>query len=450
MNSLIQETEQANKISTRTDIFFNRLGIGQQLSSLKFRKIHGERPVALIKYLIQMIWSGRNWYRLGRMNESEYCKDVVYRFLNSENYNWEGLLYFISGQLIGLRSKLTRKRAKVLIVDDTFFDRSRSKKVQGLSRVHDHTDGKYKKGFCQLMVGWSDGFSFVPLMFRLHSSSKEKNCLCDIGQTQSGSMGEERRIKAKMKKTDTLIQILSKARQMKLSFGYVLMDSWFSFPSLIEKICNLKMDCICMLKRMPKVYYEFEGKKYNLKSLHAHVKKNIKKNEPYTIKVKSTGGRDLNIIFIRDRRDNNWLALLSTDLKIDGTEAVRIYGYRWDIEVCFKICKSYLKLAKEFQGRSYDMITAHTAIVLIRYCMLALALREETDEKTMGDLFYQYGDEVRHRTFLEAIKLLLALLSDFLCGKLMLKKDIVDQAIDEFMAALSFSVFKTALKVCES
>ena len=263
-------------------------------------------------------------------------------------------------------------------------------------------------------------------------------------------MGEERRIKAKMKKTDTLVQILSKARQMKLSFGYVLMDSWFSFPSLIEKICNLKMDCICMLKRMPKVYYEFEGKKYNLKSLHAHVKKNIKKNEPYTIKVKSTGGRDLNIIFIRDRRDNNWLALLSTDLKIDGTEAVRIYGYRWDIEVCFKICKSYLKLAKEFQGRSYDMITAHTAIVLIRYCMLALALREETDEKTMGDLFYQYGDEVRHRTFLEAIKLLLALLSDFLCGKLMLKKDIVDQAIDEFMAALSFSVFKTALKVCES
>ncbi len=90
MNSLTQETEQANKISTRTDIFFNRLGIGQQLSSLKFRKIHGERPVALIKYLIQMIWSGRNWYRLGRMGESEYCKDVVYRFLNSENYNWEG------------------------------------------------------------------------------------------------------------------------------------------------------------------------------------------------------------------------------------------------------------------------------------------------------------------------------------------------------------------------
>ncbi len=67
MNSLTQETEQGNKISTRTDIFFNRLGIGQQLSSLKFRKIHGERPFVLIKYPIQMVWSNRSWYRLGRI-----------------------------------------------------------------------------------------------------------------------------------------------------------------------------------------------------------------------------------------------------------------------------------------------------------------------------------------------------------------------------------------------
>ena len=94
-----------------------------------------------------------------------------------------------------------------------------------------------------------------------------------------------------------------------------------------------------------------------------------------------------------DRRNSkNWLALLSTDLEIDGEEVVRIYGYRWDIEVCFKVCKSYLKLAKEFQGRSYDMMVAHFTVVLIRYCMLALALREDTDEKTIGDLFYRYAD----------------------------------------------------------
>ena len=36
---------------------------------------------------------------------------------------------------------------------------------------------------------------------------------------------------------------------------------------------------------------------------------------------------------------------------ISDEEILRIYGKRWDIEVFFKMCKSYLALSKEFQGR---------------------------------------------------------------------------------------------------
>jgi len=35
--------------------------------------------------------------------------------------------------------------------------------------------------------------------------------------------------------------------------------------------------------------------------------------------------------------------------------------------------KSYLKLAKEFQGRSFDMLVAHTTIVFLRYIMITEA-----------------------------------------------------------------------------
>ena len=70
------------------------------------------------------------------------------------------------------------------------------------------------------------------------------------------------------------------------------------------------------------------------------------------------------VVFVRNRDgQREWLALLCTDLKISDEEVVRIYGMRWDIEVYFKVCKSFLRRAKEFQGRSYDMLVAQTTLV---------------------------------------------------------------------------------------
>jgi len=64
--------------------------------------------------------------------------------------------------------------------------------------------------------------------------------------------------------------------------------------------------------------------------------------------------------------------VLSTDTSLKDEEIIRIYGKRWDIEVFFKMTKSHLNLAKEFQGRSYDSMVAHTTIVFCRYIMLAI------------------------------------------------------------------------------
>lgn len=52
------------------------------------------------------------------------------------------------------------------------------------------------------------------------------------------------------------------------------------------------------------------------------------------------------IVFVRDRnRSKQWLALLCTDIHLTEEEIVRIYGKRWDIELFFKMNKSYLRLA---------------------------------------------------------------------------------------------------------
>lgn len=97
------------------------------------------------------------------------------------------------------------------------------------------------------------------------------------------------------------------------------------------------------------------------------------------------------IVFVKDRnRSRNWLALISTDVTLSDEEIIRIYGKRWDIEIFFKICKSYLNLAKELQGRSYDSMVAHTTIVFARYITLAVENRNNKDLRTIGGLFEVY------------------------------------------------------------
>lgn len=60
----------------------------------------------------------------------------------------------------------------MLIVDDSTFDRNRSKNVELLARCFDHASLKMRfyKGFRMLTLGWSDGHTFMPIDFSLLSS----------------------------------------------------------------------------------------------------------------------------------------------------------------------------------------------------------------------------------------------------------------------------------------
>ena len=55
------------------------------------------------------------------------------------------------------------KAANVLIIDDSMFERNRSKKVELLAKVYDHAKHKYRFGFRMLTLGWPDGSTFLPV-----------------------------------------------------------------------------------------------------------------------------------------------------------------------------------------------------------------------------------------------------------------------------------------------
>ena len=165
-----------------------------------------------------------------------------------------------------------------------------------------------------------------------------------------------------------------------------------------------------MVKKTPKVLYGYENRRCDLMSLYRCLKKRRGRARILTsVIVTLTDERRAKVVFVRDRRKKDWLALLSTDIHLPDEDVVRIYGKRWDIEVFFKMAKQHLKLAKEIQCRDYDALIAHTTIVFMRYMFLAYRCRLETDDRTFGDLFYACCDELNDISFIEALYRILSL-----------------------------------------
>ena len=127
---------------------------------------------------------------------------------------------------------------------------------------------------------------------------------------------------------------------------------------------------------------------------------------------------------------------MTTDLKIKDEEVIRIYGKRWDIEVFFKVCKSHLSLAKEYQGRNYDLQIASTSIVFLRYTLLAMEGRQASDERTIGELFFLLSDELEDVKFMHSLQLVLEILRQVLKNVPILSQATVDALLDEFINLL--------------
>lgn len=125
-----------------------------------------------------------------------------------------------------------------------------------------------------LTLGWSDGNTFLPLAFALLSSAKEKNRICQINSnTDKRTNGYKIKAEAIKKSPDAMIDLLKQATAYAIPGTYVLFDSWFTYPKTLIRILELKFHTIAMVKAMPNVFYVYENRKLNLKSLYASLKK---------------------------------------------------------------------------------------------------------------------------------------------------------------------------------
>lgn len=442
MDPIVAETVSCqNQITS----FFDNQRIARLLRQSNIAKQCGIAPVVVMRMIFSLVFTGKNLFRYLQADDSgsDMGKDTVYRFLNSVNANWRKLLHLLCAAVLNKKIlPLTSiETPKVFIVDDSLYNRNRSKNVELLARVHDHNDNRYYRGFRLLTLGWSDGSIYLPVSFSLLSSAQQKNRLAPMAKVDKRSNGFKRRLESMRTAPEVLKDLVRQARESGIRADYLLFDSWFAFPATIIDLLEQKQQVICMLKEA-KTKYGYKGFDLTLKELYKNVRKRCGRAK-ILASVQVELGKDsrkqtvmAKIVFVRARNSKKWLALLSTDVDLSDEEIVKLYKRRWDIEVFFKISKSYLQLAKEFQSRSYDALVAHTTIVFARYIMLELARRSAKDPRTLGTLFHAGCDELRQASFAEAIGLLLDSLQQ-------LVKTLGDEitapvaaALDEFMAQI--------------
>ena len=436
MSSITHNVENGNEISNSVTNFMKEFQIGQLLFKCNAAKVKGIPVIEVFRYLFCLIFSDRSMYmqRKTGVFDGSFCKNTVYRFLNNPRINWLRFTTLLSTRIInGFMKPLTdEKRKDVFIIDDSLFDRSRSKKTELLAKVFDHCSMKFKCGYRMLTLGWSDGNSFVPVNHCLLSAADDKNLLCEAADFDGRSLAGKRRKQSRRKATEVMIDLVKTAQLSGVSAKYVLFDSWFSSP---KTITALKTDCgldtIAMVKKSGKIKYGYQDGRYNIKEIYGQCKKHRGRSK-YLLSVDITVGDEAipaKIVCVRNKsRKKDWLAIICTDTTISEEEIIRIYGKRWDIEVFFKACKSYLHLVKECRSLSYDALTAHVSIVFARYMMLSVMQRCNTDDKTICELYFCLMDELDDITFSQSMRIII----DALIESVMEYFHSIEQQLEEF------------------
>ena len=455
MSSIAEKTCAEQSSIKSVSKFFSQYKLGTSLKQAGAYKQKGISVSIIMQYLMALIYTGKSMfqdYRSATPFAQGFCKDTVYRFLNLMHVNWQAFLLSVANKAVASIDKLTSDaRRSAFVIDDTTYQILYAKKTELVSKICDHAEkgkNKFKWGFRMLTLGWTDGVSFIPLAFRHLASSDEKlqRCGCNPG-IDKRSIAYRIRREAVSKATEVLLIQLKAAIKAGIAARHVLFDSWFAYPATIIKICALGLHVTARIKDTTKIKYLIDGKQKTAKEIYRENRKRRGKSKYLLSVIVSLYTADENgqivtvpakIVYVRNRQKSKaWIALLSTDTGLLEEEIIECYGKRWSIEVFFKICKSYLKLAKEFQQLSYDAITAHTAVVMLRYIILSVEKRTMEDPRTLGELFFLAFDEAADVKFEHALILLMSLLADTLRDTdLGLTEEQMEQIMDSFIQKL--------------
>ena len=415
MSSIPQNYSDEKVLVDCVQRFLSKHHVGKLLARCNGLKEKGVSPISLLRYKLSNVFVGRSMYMQQRTDsfKEAFSKNTFYRFLNSAKTNWLRFTSLLAADIVNnvIRDLTNEERKNVFIIDDSLFNRTSCKKTELGSKVFDHTDMHFKKGFRMLTLSWSDGNTLIPVNSCLLASATDTNIIGPVKDFDHRTLAGKRRKLAQTKAPEAMMTLLDTALSAGLNADYVLFDSWFSNPAQVTAIHSKGMNVIAMIKKSSRIKYSYCGEQLNIKEIYSRNKKRRGRSK-YLLSVDVMVGKEnpipAKIVCVRNKANRkDWLAFICTDTTLSEEEIIRIYGKRWQIEVFFKTCKSMLNLIGECHSLSYDALTAHVAIVFTRYMLLAMEQRQNEDQRTLGELFFFLVDEMADITFNRSLGILM-------------------------------------------
>lgn len=426
--------------------FLGLIGLGSLSRQVNFRRHSLCSLTMVIAWLMSNHFARRSMYRAHSHPDKRFSPRNARNVLNDGRINWQKLVCLVARQIIKLLSPFIDSRRRLtLVIDDTIMTRRWSSQTELLAKTFDHNKHEYLRGFRGLTIGWSDGNTFLPVNFALMSTKKLANLVGKPAQiTDQRFVAGRRRAQAQRPMNAVSLELIQQAQSLGIKAQYVLFDSWYSSPKMFWQLSQLHLNGVGMLKLTSKVYYRYRGRQYNIKGLYqrlAAAKLTRKHHYLYSsVIVAQYHGHQfkLKVVFVSKKgRGKKYLVLATTKLSLRPTEIIQLYGRRWQIETYFKAAKQYLALNKS-QIRSYDGQCGYIAVAMLTYDLLAWQERLNTDDKTIGGLFYLMNDALPEMQFMDA---LVYLIQELMSPRINLKSSI-DDLVSNFIAQLPIYVQK--------
>ena len=136
--------------------FFRRFELNKILNNCGIRKEKGLAGWDILLCLISKIFTDKSISALEEEGNLPCGKSSLFRFLDNPRFFWRKAILLFSLNILFLFIKpaagVKNELFEVLIVDDTLYPRKRSKKVELLSRRHDHNSKQYHFTMSQISL----------------------------------------------------------------------------------------------------------------------------------------------------------------------------------------------------------------------------------------------------------------------------------------------------------
>lgn len=264
---------------------------------------------------------------LSALLDNEVKHDTITRWLSSRDYTWKDLWQ----QAKPLVKQIVSTDA-VFIVDDSVEAKPYTDENDLICWHYDHCLGRSVKGINQLTSLYHSNNVSVPVGYYL--ITKPSTII-------SQKTGKTKRVST-LTKHDLFQQLITQAISNKLTFKYILADSWFCSVTNINFVATKNLSFIFPIKSNRKVYLSESDKALGL---HQSTESLAWEEDKCLLVWLEGVDFPLSItkqLFKNGDANEAVLYLVSNDLAADAASIKTYYAKRWKIELFHKSIKSNL------------------------------------------------------------------------------------------------------------